>query len=205
MGVEVVTVEHGLQALETLLAGSPAQIAVMPGAWPHMAGSAAYSSRWPFLAELTGVNAEMQNDAGAPKLALELRQASPAQRRQILLNYIRELLGGVLGLDKTDKIDPRRPLNELGVDSLMAIEMKNALSDAMGSPLPSTLVFEYPTLESLAGHLASLAGADDHMSASAPETDYKREDLDTILAGIESLSEDEAEALLARPSEATGD
>ncbi len=59
----------------------------------------------------------------------------------------------VLGLDAGSALDPQRPLNELGLDSLMAVELRNALSLALGRPLPATLLFDYPTLDALAGHL----------------------------------------------------
>jgi acyl carrier protein len=62
----------------------------------------------------------------------------------------------ILGLDPSSHIDPAEPLHDLGFDSLMAVELRNALSVYVREDLPATLVFDYPTVESLADYLADL-------------------------------------------------
>src|SRR4029079_1569202 len=56
--------------------------------------------------------------------------------------------------------NPRQPLQELGLDSLMAVELRNALSEVLGQTLPATLMFDYPTVEVLSGYLSRHVGAD---------------------------------------------
>ena len=76
-------------------------------------------------------------------------------RRAVLETRVLELATKVLGLDGGQVPDVRRPLQELGLDSLMAVELRNALR-RLGRPLPSTLLFDHPTV-GLAGRGAGSA------------------------------------------------
>ncbi|MBO0821288.1 MAG: SDR family NAD(P)-dependent oxidoreductase, partial [Nocardiopsaceae bacterium] len=65
----------------------------------------------------------------------------------------------ILGYEEGELVPPGRTFRDLGFDSLMALELRNRLSSATGLRLPTTLAFDYPTLNALAGHLRSeLAG-----------------------------------------------
>ena len=79
----------------------------------------------------------------------------------------------------------------MGVDSLMALELRDRLSRRLGRPLPATLPYDYPTIESLADRLACWA---EPMPPAPPQEQDK---LATLLADLESLSEEEAQARLA--------
>ena len=98
----------------------------------------------------------------------------------------------VLGLSEA-RIDPDQGLFDMGMDSLMAVDLKTRLEAAVGHRLPSTLTFNYPTVTALAGYLAdevlgSRPAADSPASPAAPTpADASRDD----------LSEDELAALLA--------
>ncbi|MFD4398027.1 thioester reductase domain-containing protein [Kitasatospora sp. NPDC058478] len=77
------------------------------------------------------------------------------EEKQLLhmIDRIATRVAAVLGHDSADAIDPDVPFLELGVDSLMAVEMRNQFSDFCGVSLRPTLVFEHPTPAVLADHL----------------------------------------------------
>ena len=91
------------------------------------------------------------------RLRARLGEVSPAERRGLLELLVREEVARVLRLESPATLDPRRPLFEAGLDSLLAIELRNALQDGLAVPLPSTVVFDGPSVSSLAEALAAMA------------------------------------------------
>jgi acyl transferase domain-containing protein/aryl carrier-like protein len=89
--------------------------------------------------------------AAASGLAAELAQIPADERERSLVEIVRSEAGTILGLDGKPPVD--RPLQELGLDSLMAVELRNRLQKRAGLRLPPTLLFDYPTVEALAGLL----------------------------------------------------
>jgi acyl carrier protein len=96
----------------------------------------------------------VESDEGVPSaLVARLTSASPEEQVQILLEVVRAQVAAVLGHASADAVDPARPFNDLGFDSLSAVELRNSLNAATGLRLPATLVFDYPNPLTLTGHL----------------------------------------------------
>jgi acyl carrier protein len=93
-------------------------------------------------------------------LAERLATVPEEERAAIVLEELRRHIATVLGHGSGQDIDPGRPFQELGFDSLSAVELRNRLAAAAGMQLPPTLVFDYPTPAALAGYLADRCGAD---------------------------------------------
>ena len=77
---------------------------------------------------------------------------SAGERERLLLELVRSTTATVLSTS-LDSVEAERPLRELGLDSLMALELRNRLSAASGLRLPATLLFDYPTPQALARRL----------------------------------------------------
>jgi acyl transferase domain-containing protein len=124
-------------------------------------------------------------------------QAAPGVRRGLVTAFVTDQARHILGLPSAAEIPPRVPFQELGLDSLMAVELRNAVGAAVGANQPATLLFDHPTRESLVEHLLGLVptdGADEvHAGIEEPATDGRRSD---VVAELAELSDEDAEALL---------
>jgi acyl carrier protein len=98
-------------------------------------------------------------------------------RGVVVLELVRANVAAVLGHDTPDAVENDRAFNEVGFDSLTAVELRNKLNSATGLRLPSTLIFDYPTPNALAQHIVeqvsgASAGAPDHViRVAATSTD----------------------------------
>ncbi|WP_329405225.1 SDR family NAD(P)-dependent oxidoreductase [Nocardia vinacea] len=87
-------------------------------------------------------------------LRTRLSSTPDSERFDVLLEIVRGQIATVLGHENTNAVAADRAFNELGFDSITAVEFRNALKAATGLPLPATLVFDYPTPQALARYLA---------------------------------------------------
>ncbi|MGV4989020.1 SDR family NAD(P)-dependent oxidoreductase, partial [Streptomyces sp. NRAIS4] len=94
-----------------------------------------------------------ENNDAASSLADSLRAVSEAEQNRILLRLVRSHASTVLGHGGAEGIGPRQAFQEVGFDSLAAVNLRNSLGAATGLRLPATLIFDYPTPEALVGLL----------------------------------------------------
>jgi polyketide synthase 7 len=93
-------------------------------------------------------------DGGVP-LAERLAELTGAARREFLLEVVRGEVAVVLGFRDPAVIDPQRPFQEMGFDSLTAVELRNRLGAVSGVRLPATVVFDHPTPADLTDFLCT--------------------------------------------------
>jgi NADPH:quinone reductase-like Zn-dependent oxidoreductase/acyl carrier protein len=154
-GVRSLPPSEALDALDTLLKDGAAQVAVMSMDWSTLLAGGPVA---PMLSELAADRSPRAEGAEAEtghELLVELAAAEPRERRRVLTAYVQGQIVTVLGLDPAETIDPTEGLTDIGMDSLMAVELCNRLKAASRLPLPSTLAFEHPTLVALTDYLAA--------------------------------------------------
>ncbi|MFH8350588.1 beta-ketoacyl synthase N-terminal-like domain-containing protein, partial [Streptomyces sp. NPDC018045] len=113
------------------------------------------------LRGLIRTRARRTGAVAAAGIGQRLTGLSAEERREALLDVVRTQIATVLGHASPETVDPDRAFQDLGFDSLTAIELRNLLGKATGLRLPATAVFDYPTAGALAGHLLdALFGAE---------------------------------------------
>ncbi len=112
-----------------------------------------------------------------------LNQATPGEWPELVTAAVRREAGAVLRLGP-DELNLDRGLFELGMDSLMAVELKGKLEKLIGRSLSSTLIFRYPTARALAGKLIEEVrpGATEPAAPAGEESDASEAELAAMLA-----------------------
>ncbi|MGH2353691.1 MAG: acyl carrier protein, partial [Chloroflexota bacterium] len=96
----------------------------------------------------------------APAFRARWTRAPERKRRDLLRAHLSEQLARVLGFDPAARIDPTKGFLEMGMDSLLALQFRNHLESTLGEPLNPVALYDFPTVDALASHLAaSLAAA----------------------------------------------
>jgi polyketide synthase 12 len=188
-GMESLSPAQGVEALSRLLRqDAPAQVGVFrvsPSQWREfyqIGGS------MPLLTDLAKEGAPAGGEAKGGQVRQEIL-AAPAERRQ---RMVEEYLAGILGF-RMEKIDVTQPLDQLGLDSLMAIELKNRVEVDLGVNLTMAHFLQMPSLQGLASSVLSELPAAEQAGDDAML-------LEEMLKKVEQLSEEEARALLQETS-----
>jgi acyl transferase domain-containing protein/acyl-CoA synthetase (AMP-forming)/AMP-acid ligase II/acyl carrier protein len=106
--------------------------------------------------------------ASANHLLKHWREIPPQERRQWLIRYLRDRIGKVMGIEP-GRLDIDRPLNTLGLGSLVAMELKNGTEADLGVALPLASLFQGPTITQLADQMLGLLEAPPTAPASRIE------------------------------------
>lgn len=209
-GVDTITPQYGLQALEKAMQGNAPQVAVVPINWPKFFPKFA-GGRIPQW--LSGMNDEIRSSvreygvseavvkSDTAEFIQHLKTMPDGKRRIALQKFILDQTVKILGIGSSSEMDEQKPLNEQGLDSLMAVELRNLLGKRLGlqQRLPATLVFDYPTIERLTDFLLNQA------SLAEPKDEKfqidEKEQPSNLVDTIEELSEEEVDRLLREAEE----
>jgi microcystin synthetase protein McyG len=202
-GLGTLAPDKGLAVFQRFLGEACPQVVAMEMAWPRFFAQFAGNSRPPFF-ELIPQQEERPTEQVDDRVE-QIKAAQGDRQRDLLREYLRALVARVLGLDSMQAVDMQQGFFQMGLDSLTSMEMRNRLQQEFSCALAATLLFKYPTVETLADHLLNqlfkpAAGGPGSASPAAEEARWD-ERAGAAAEGIggkelAELSEEEAEALL---------
>ncbi|MFC7713713.1 type I polyketide synthase [Nonomuraea recticatena] len=158
-GIAPLSVEQGLELFDAAVS-SPDPL-VVAARW-DMAGLRARAEAGELPVMLRGLvraprrTAGTGAGAGPGALAGRLATLPRQDALRLLVDTVRAQVAAVLAHGSPDSVQLDRPFNQLGFDSLTAVELRNRLNADTGLRLPPTLVFDHPTVNALAAYLAEV-------------------------------------------------
>lgn len=201
-GLEAVPPAVGLAALGYLLSSDAVQTTVAKVDWSRFRSLYEAAGPRPLLSLLgeEGAAAPLADRRDAIWQTLEA--VPPEERQAKLVAYLQEQVGRVLKIDDSAKLPrPQQGFFDMGMDSLMAVELKGQLEKSLACSLPATLLIESPSLQALATYLAEQVLQWDvatEAPAIAADAADATQQADRLVAEVEQMAEEDVDALLAQ-------
>ncbi|MFH8371878.1 SDR family NAD(P)-dependent oxidoreductase, partial [Streptomyces sp. NPDC018031] len=178
-GVPPMDPAQAVASLERAIGAGDTVLGVVDIDWARIAPSAVAVRPYPLITGVPEVRRaiEAANPAAgtaertgdeASELVRRLTGLSTADQDRELLDLVRGHAGAALGHTDPQGVDPDRAFKDLGVDSLIAVDLRNRLNAATGLRLPATLVFDHPTPLGLARQLREHLLGDVSAAGSRP-------------------------------------
>ncbi|MBW4633664.1 MAG: type I polyketide synthase [Iphinoe sp. HA4291-MV1] len=204
-GLDSIGSKQGLQVLEQMLGQATSQIGVLPIDWSILRQQSHISGQLPPLLfelfakpeiqEETELAASVQRSNILPRLL----EAQSGDRLNLLVVYLQEQITKMLGFGSSLTLDPRQSLLELGLDSLMAVQLKNAITADLEVNVPVAKFVDGSSIVPLAELLLKELTLEDTMS-SIPSSSLQRDDLDVIKLSTEAHSTSKSSLALVATS-----
>ena len=163
-GITPLSVDEAHAALDQMLANETIQATVLDVDWRKM--RIGPTGDVPaMLQELVG--SRKKSRATQSALVSKLKQLRGKAQRDLLLKTIQDSLQGILSTNEAPETD--RPLIEMGLDSLMAVEFGTELQQMLGDQfnVGPTMLFDHPTIDAITDHVLDLVASDDSEPAKA--------------------------------------
>ncbi|MGW7377403.1 type I polyketide synthase [Streptomyces venezuelae] len=151
-----------VKALHQAVGAGDATLTVAHFDWAKFTPTFTAQRPSPFLDDLPENRREAEQGGSAAESGAfreELAKTPASQRHGFLVQHVRTYAAATLGRTVED-IPAAKPFQELGFDSLTAVQLRNQLNNTTGLALPATVIFDHPTSESLASHLRAQLGDD---------------------------------------------
>ncbi len=187
------TLSHAVALLAATEDEAPTTLAAMRVDWSSFAAFHGQSLSTFYQNTVAGnvPNPHRQTTTTARDWRNRLAELPFEQHQRFYETALTELAAAVLGRDDADDLNPRLGLFQQGLDSLASMELRARLQQQVDLPLPTTLLFKYPSIAALAAFLAQVPSPAT-AAPSTPNTTTTPEDPDLsgLLAQVDAAAGD---------------
>jgi acyl carrier protein len=160
-GITELTPAEVISILETSLRATAPQVAAIRVDWSKWRTFFRSMQANPLLERIFAAVEGQETGGVTSDWRNRIESAPPAEKEAVIAQAVREVVGSVLRV-KPDRLRDDQPLTDLGLDSLMGVEIENSLEAAIGVALPPTSLMRARTIGQIAALMAT------HMGGSAP-------------------------------------
>jgi pimaricinolide synthase PimS1 len=157
-GVLALDPEEGMELLEAILQeDGPCEIGAFAVDWPLFLKTLHGDSEPPRFFENFARKQSKAARATTSEIVQRVLQAPVAERKALLAAFVQAEAAQTLGRGRDEFVDPQRGFAELGMDSLMTVQLRNRIKKQFGDfvKIPASLTFDHPNVEALADYLSS--------------------------------------------------
>ncbi|MEO5913512.1 MAG: SDR family NAD(P)-dependent oxidoreductase [Luteolibacter sp.] len=184
--------------MESFLTAHATQVAAIRVDWAKWRQSFRGMQDNPLVERIFAAGVETQEAGGGGNdWRAKIQAASAEDRNGVIGEAVRDVVGAVLRV-KPDSLREDQPLTDLGLDSLMGVEIETMLESSIGVALPPTSLMRARTIGQIATLIAEQMGGD---SDSAPKAKVVAEVVETSELDLDSISDDDLDLLLGGVSE----
>jgi myxalamid-type polyketide synthase MxaE and MxaD len=152
LGMSSIPPAQGLQILDQLLTQSATLVGVFPVNWPQFVSQLPDGMKMPVLEAFIDFQS-VAKEGKTNELLAKLKVSKSSDRPEMMVNYLQSVVGKLLGFPDSDTLDPQLGFFDMGMDSLLALELRNLLQSNLDCSVSSTILFEYSNIESLAEYI----------------------------------------------------
>jgi acyl transferase domain-containing protein/SAM-dependent methyltransferase len=151
-GLRLLRPEQALSTLGQLMASRESRFVVVDVDWTRLKNLYEVHGRQPLFDNFGGQTTPVAG-IGQAALVEDLRAMAPSERFERLARPVQSLVADVLRLDAGQVVEREVGFFDMGVDSLMATQIKDRIQQLVGREFPPSLCFDYPTIIALVEHL----------------------------------------------------
>ncbi len=200
LGISSMPPKRALEVMDRLLREDATQVVALPVNWRQYHEFYPAGTEPPLLSDLANEQAAGPSQTvHSGEKRSGILNAAPAERAQLLQSYVSEQVARVLGLSPS-QLDIQQPLTNLGLDSLMAVELKNRISADLGVNVPMVKFLQgFSVAQAATQLLDQLTAEADNPSEIRPEARTRAGSAvdENLLANIDALSEEQVNSMLA--------
>nr|AGZ05274.1 McyG [Nostoc sp. 152] len=148
IGMEEIALNKAFGAMDAVITSGEIQVLLADVDWVRFKNIYQFNGKKPLLEKLGKAQVSVKESSSSRRF---IEEVPPGERREHLFEYVGKQVSTILGIKQIS--EPDQGFLEMGIDSLLSIELKNRLEKGLEVSLPASLIFDFPNITRLVDYL----------------------------------------------------